>query len=215
MSMPCETGHRHTAASSQSRGQTVLDHLPLVRAAAVGLQKASPACLDVDGLVYAGILGLIEAVVNFDDPRNAAFPSYAKLRIQGSMLDSLRELDWEARQMRNRENSPDEGDAVCAQPLLHGALARIVESLPRRDQVVVCLHYKIGMDAKEIGRIIGATGSQVSRIHRAALHTIGAELVNTWMEAFSGESSDEDAAAGFDPARRANLAWAPANSARS
>ena len=53
------------------------------------------------------MLGLFDAVIKFDSAKNVAFHSYAKHRIKGAILDSLRELDWASRDLRKRQKQVD------------------------------------------------------------------------------------------------------------
>jgi RNA polymerase sigma factor for flagellar operon FliA len=85
-----------------ARDQIVLEHLPLVKAIAIRVHESLPVHLDVDDLVHAGILGLIDAVAKYRPEKKVAFSSYAKHRIKGAILDSLRQLDWASRDMRRR-----------------------------------------------------------------------------------------------------------------
>lgn len=87
----------------QVRDQIVLDHLPLVKAIALRVHENLPVHVDVDDLIHAGVLGLFDAVEKFDASKNVAFQSYAKHRIKGAILDSLRQLDWASRDMRKRQ----------------------------------------------------------------------------------------------------------------
>jgi RNA polymerase sigma factor for flagellar operon FliA len=84
------------------RDQIVLSHLPLVKAIAVRVHENLPVHVDLDDLVHAGILGLFDAVTKFDPDKQVAFSSYAKHRIKGAILDSLRQLDWASRDLRRR-----------------------------------------------------------------------------------------------------------------
>jgi RNA polymerase sigma factor FliA len=84
------------------RDQVVLEHLPLVRAIAVRVHENLPVHVEVDDLVHAGILGLFDAATKFNPEKQVAFSSYAKHRIKGAILDSLRQLDWASRDMRRR-----------------------------------------------------------------------------------------------------------------
>ncbi len=84
------------------RDQVVLEHLPLVRAIAVRLHESLPVHVELDDLVHAGILGLFDAATKFDPAKKVIFASYAKHRIKGAILDSLRQLDWASRDMRRR-----------------------------------------------------------------------------------------------------------------
>ena len=103
------TAHTTTVASSTmatshaARDQMVLEHLPLVKAMAASMRKNLTANVDFDDLVHAGILGLFGAIENFDPHKKVPFPSFARYRIRGAMLDSLRKLDWASRNHRRRK----------------------------------------------------------------------------------------------------------------
>jgi len=104
------TPHMATIASSNTttpeqaaRDQMVMEHLPLVKAMAVRIRENLPASVDLDDMVHAGILGLFAAIENFDPDKRVPFPSFAKYRIRGAMLDSLRKLDWASRNHRRRK----------------------------------------------------------------------------------------------------------------
>ncbi len=84
------------------RDRVVLEHLPLVRAIAVRVHENLPVHVDLDDLIHAGIMGLFDAATKFDREKNVAFSSYAKHRIKGAILDSLRQLDWASRDLRRR-----------------------------------------------------------------------------------------------------------------
>ena len=84
------------------RDRVVLEHLPLVKAIAIRVHENLPVHVDLDDLVHAGILGLFDAATKFDPEKQVAFSSYAKHRIKGSILDSLRQLDWASRDLRRR-----------------------------------------------------------------------------------------------------------------
>ena len=94
---------RRRKISQQARDQIVLDHLPLVKVIAIRVHENLPVHVDLDDLIHAGILGLFDAVEKFDAGKNVAFQSYAKHRIKGAILDSLRQLDWASRDMRKRQ----------------------------------------------------------------------------------------------------------------
>lgn len=84
------------------RDHVILEHLPLVKAIAVRVHENLPVHVDLDDLVHAGILGLFDAATKYDPDKMVAFSSYAKHRIKGSILDSLRQLDWASRDLRRR-----------------------------------------------------------------------------------------------------------------
>jgi RNA polymerase sigma factor for flagellar operon FliA len=58
--------------------------------------------IDLDDLIHAGVMGLFDAAEKFDNRQDVAFASYAKHRIKGAILDSLRQLDWASRDLRKR-----------------------------------------------------------------------------------------------------------------
>jgi RNA polymerase sigma factor for flagellar operon FliA len=84
------------------RDRIVLDHLPLVKAIAIRVHENLPVHVDLDDLVHAGILGLFDAARKYNPRKKVAFSSYAKHRIKGAILDSLRQLDWASRDLRRR-----------------------------------------------------------------------------------------------------------------
>ena len=90
--------------SKKVRDRIVIEHLPLVKAIAIRVHGNLPVHVDVDDLIHAGVLGLFDAVEKFDASKNVAFQGYAKHRIKGSILDSLRQLDWASRDMRKRQS---------------------------------------------------------------------------------------------------------------
>ena len=89
-------------ASQAERDERVLKHLPLVRAIAIRVYESLPVHVDVDDLVHAGIMGLFDAAVRYDGDKQVSFQGYAKHRIKGAILDSLREMDWASRDLRRR-----------------------------------------------------------------------------------------------------------------
>ena len=84
------------------RDRVVLEHLPLVKAIAVRVHENLPVHVDLDDLVHAGVLGLFDAATKYNPDKQVAFSSYAKHRIKGAILDSLRQLDWASRDLRRR-----------------------------------------------------------------------------------------------------------------
>src|SRR5260370_18883208 len=84
------------------RDRVVLEHLPLVKAIAVRVNENLPVHVDLDDRVHAGILGLFDAATKYNPEKKVVFSSYAKHRIKGAILDSLRQLDWASRDLRRR-----------------------------------------------------------------------------------------------------------------
>lgn len=78
----------------------VTHYLPLVRRIALQLAARLPASVEVDDLVQAGLLGLLDAGSRFQEGLGARFETYASQRIRGAMLDELRANDWAPRGLR-------------------------------------------------------------------------------------------------------------------
>ena len=89
-------------AKMSTRDRVVLEHLPLVKAIAIRVHENLPVHVDLDDLVHAGVLGLFDAATKYNPDKKVAFSSYAKHRIKGAILDSLRQLDWASRDLRRR-----------------------------------------------------------------------------------------------------------------
>src|SRR6185437_17057398 len=89
--------------SQELRDQIVLENLPLVKAIAIRVHESLPVHVDLDDLVHAGVLGLFDAVTKYDEGKKVVFPAYAKHRIKGAILDSLRQADWASRDLRRRQ----------------------------------------------------------------------------------------------------------------
>jgi RNA polymerase sigma factor for flagellar operon FliA len=85
----------------------VLEQMPQVRYIARRIHEHLPQHVPFEDLVHAGIVGLIDALNKFDTGKNVKFASYAKFRIRGAILDSLRELDWSPRDLRKRARQID------------------------------------------------------------------------------------------------------------
>lgn len=73
---------------------------PLVKRIAYHLMAKLPASVQVDDLIQAGLMGLMDAAKNYDNTLGAQFETYAAQRIRGAMLDELRQADWLPRTVR-------------------------------------------------------------------------------------------------------------------
>jgi RNA polymerase sigma factor for flagellar operon FliA len=77
-------------------------YMPLVQSVARKLRARLTPNVDVDDLVSSGVLGLMDAISGFDETRGVKFETYCTIRINGAMLDELRERDWVPRLVRRR-----------------------------------------------------------------------------------------------------------------
>lgn len=89
------------AYQAKSREEVVLEYAPLVKHIANRLAARLPDNLQVDDLVQAGMIGLLDAIEKYDPSREAQFRTYAEFRVKGAMLDDLRAGDWIPRSVRS------------------------------------------------------------------------------------------------------------------
>jgi RNA polymerase sigma factor FliA len=88
--------------------RVLLEHLPIVRFLARRVHERLPQHVDMEDLVSAGVLGLMDAFSKFDPAKKVQFRSYAQFRIRGAILDSLRTLDWSPRDLRRKGRAIEE-----------------------------------------------------------------------------------------------------------
>ena len=91
-----------THGDSEARSQLLDRYIGLVHHAAREIIRRAPREIELDELVSAGTLGLVQALEGFDLERRLAFSSYAVPRIRGAMLDEMRAQDWVPRSVRTR-----------------------------------------------------------------------------------------------------------------
>jgi RNA polymerase sigma factor for flagellar operon FliA len=87
--------------------ELVLRHMDDVKQMARSILRRLPASVQLDDLIQAGSLGLVDAARRFVPARNVPFRQYARIRISGAIFDSLRELDWASRNFRARRQKLD------------------------------------------------------------------------------------------------------------
>src|SRR5438045_1109154 len=121
------------ATSDNVRDRLVLEHLPLVRAIAVRVYESLPVHVELDDLIHAGIMGLFDAALKFTEEKQVTFRGYAKHRIKGAILDSLREMDWASRDLRKRHKQLEQ---------ITRELAAVMERNPTESEIAE----KMGMD---------------------------------------------------------------------
>jgi len=90
----------YTAHGKSDKNHLLNEHAPLVKKLAHQMKAKLPPSVEVDDLVQAGMIGLLDAVNRYEDTHGAQFETYAVQRIRGAMLDELRNSDWLPRSMR-------------------------------------------------------------------------------------------------------------------
>lgn len=104
-------------AAAGERDMLLMEHLPTVRYIARRIHERLPQHVDLDDLVSAGVVGLIDAFSKFDQSKKVQFKSYAQFRIRGAILDSLRTLDWSPRELRRKGRAVEEAIRSLTQSL--------------------------------------------------------------------------------------------------
>jgi RNA polymerase sigma factor for flagellar operon FliA len=97
------------------RDRMLIEHLPTVRYLARRIHERLPQHVELDDLVSAGVVGLIDAFQKFDHSKKVQFKSYAQFRIRGAILDSLRILDWSPRELRRKGRAVQEAIQTLTQ----------------------------------------------------------------------------------------------------
>ncbi|WP_028491598.1 RNA polymerase sigma factor FliA [Thioalkalivibrio sp. ALE19] len=115
----------YARAGTGGPDQLVADHVELVNRIAHHLMARLPASVQVDDLVQAGMVGLIEAARQFEGGQGATFATYAGIRIRGAMIDELRRSDWTPRSVHR--NSRRISEAMQTVEAREGRAARAPE----------------------------------------------------------------------------------------
>lgn len=90
------------SVNEMGQDQVVTEYATLVKRIAYHLMSRLPACVQVEDLIQAGMIGLLEASKNYDPSQGASFETYAGIRIRGSMLDEIRKGDWAPRSLHRK-----------------------------------------------------------------------------------------------------------------
>ncbi|MGE5111449.1 MAG: sigma-70 family RNA polymerase sigma factor [Acidobacteriaceae bacterium] len=124
------------------RERLITEQLPQVRYIARRIHERLPQHVQLEDLVHAGVLGLIDAVHKYDHTKKVQFKSYAKFRIRGAILDSLRELDWSPRDLRRKARRIEEASARLGAKLGRSATEAEIAA-------------ELGMDLEEFQQTLG------------------------------------------------------------
>ncbi len=90
----------YTANGLKDKDYCLRQYAPLVKRLAHQLMTKLPYSVQIDDIIQAGMMGLLDAASRYDDLHGAQFETYATQRIRGAMLDELRQADWLPRSMR-------------------------------------------------------------------------------------------------------------------
>ena len=109
----------YTAKGKADKNNLLTEHMPLVKRLAHHMKAKLPPSVEVDDLVQAGMIGLLDAINRYEETHGAQFETYAVLRIRGAMLDELRNSDWLPRSMRQNMRKIEAAMSTLQQKLGH------------------------------------------------------------------------------------------------
>ena len=160
----------------ERQGDYAKQYAPLVRRIAHQMIARLPANVELDDMIQAGMIGLMDAVTRFEEAQGTQFEVYAASRIRGAMLDELRASDWLPRSARKSQRD------------IENAIHRLEQRLKR---------------SPAEGEIALEMGVTVAQYQEALSDARGAQLL--YFDDLGGGDDDEDylerhvAADGMDP----------------
>jgi RNA polymerase sigma factor FliA len=133
--------------------KVLLEHLPMVRFLARRIHERLPQHVDIEDLVSAGVVGLMDAFSKFNPAKKVQFRSYAQFRIRGAILDSLRTLDWSPRELRRKGRAVEEAIRALTAHLGHA---------PNESEVAA----EMGLKLDEYQQLLGdLKGLEIGTLH--------------------------------------------------
>jgi RNA polymerase sigma factor for flagellar operon FliA len=163
--MQAEIAYRENVEETSERDQLILKELPQVYYIARRIFERLPQHVGFEDLVHAGVVGLIEAVRSYDVSKSVPFNAFAKFRIRGAILDSLRELDWGSRPLRRKGR--------------------------RMEEAIATLSAKLGRQPEE-DEIAAEMGVSIEKLHEIALRLDGLTLVGQQVNSLFDSSGTQD-----------------------
>lgn len=107
----------YTAKGTADKNSLLTVHMPLVKRLAHQMKAKLPPSVEVDDLIQAGMMGLLDAINRYEENHGAQFETYAVLRIRGAMLDELRSSDWMPRSTRQNMRKVEQAMQTLTQQL--------------------------------------------------------------------------------------------------
>ena len=138
--------YAEAGARRHDDAEQIAQYTPLVKRIAYHLMSRLPPSVQQDDLIQAGLIGLLEALRNYDASQGASFQTYARIRIRGAMLDEIRKNDWAPRSVHRKARQ----------------IAEVVRDIENRT----------GRDARD-QEIAAAMGLSLEEYHRLLQETTG------------------------------------------
>lgn len=180
---------KHSIVNKARRDKLIRDFLPFVKYVVGKHMNCIPQYIDREDMIESGILGLVKAADNFDNKRQVQFNTYAFKKIQGSVLDCIREHNL-IRIPRNRDSfykfrgndfaffNSDEKEPlkILESKELSKELRDSISKLDKREWTIIDCHYYRNMRVKEIAEIMNLSSARISQLHHGALKKVRAKI---------------------------------------
>jgi RNA polymerase sigma factor FliA len=141
------------------------EHLPMVRFLALRIRERLPQQVEMEDLISAGIVGLMDALQKFDPNKKVQFRTYAQFRVRGAMLDSLRALDWGPRDLRRKGRAVEEAIR---------SLSATLGKAPTESEVAK----QMGLDLNTYQQLLGElSGLELSSLNATPSEEAGTEVM--------------------------------------
>ena len=115
----------YTPRGTLDRDSVIERYGKMVRRVAVQMAARLPSSIELDDLIQAGLIGLVDAVSRVDAAMGVQFDTFAMQRVRGAMLDELRNADWMPRSVRKSQRSIEQA--------LHAVEQRVGRSAQERE----------------------------------------------------------------------------------
>jgi RNA polymerase sigma factor for flagellar operon FliA len=160
-----EIAYRENVEGTSERDELILKELPQVYYIARRIAERLPQHVVFEDLVHAGVVGLIEAARSYDVTKSVPFNAFAKFRVRGAILDSLREMDWGSRPLRRKGR--------------------------RLEEAIATLSARLGRQPEE-DEIATEMGISLEKLHEIALRLDGLMLVGQEVNSLFDHSGKQD-----------------------
>lgn len=173
------------AAAALDRKELAEAHLGLVEPIARRLALTLPRSFSLEDLIAAGRVGLWDAARRYEPAKHggAPFSSYARPRIRGAIVDSVRRAAWLEANRPALDDSEEPAtltitEAGVDRETLGFRVAAAIRALPELQRRVLLLHYDDGLRFRAIGSTIGKGHSRASKLHMEAIRSLRRRLIS-------------------------------------
>ena len=173
------------AALALDRNGLVEAHITLIEPIARRVYRTLPRTFSLEDLISAGRVGLVEAARRYrpESHGGAPFSAFARPRIHGAIIDSIRRAAFIEATRPGLADSPEPAEltiteAAFDRDALGSRVAAAIRGLPDRQRAVLLLHYEDGLRLRAIAAQYGVGKSRASQIHMSAIRALRRRLTS-------------------------------------